>query len=480
MTPPWVETVSKEMMFPLAQASPEVVSENVDHGRNGLLDQHEVVQGDRLGRHLVVAAQRVEGVGDVLDVLRAELHSDVREPAGTGVAVAHDRGVGDDRAVTSGTVVDPDAVGVGTADVVAQFVGVHHQIPVLPRVVLHGVGEAPGEVRTQAVGVASAETRKPRDAAAEATATEEVGEVALDRPHVLVPVLTEGREFVAGAAGAPRVLLRPEPDVAEPQTHAEVPVVDVVRRGGQRRDVRGRGDPVPVEEAEQFLIGLDRESNPLAGFAGRRSGDAAARGVGNGGAGIDAGSSRLFQQVGSAEVLEQLGRNRREGVQSMDPDRSAVSSVGDAPGDAVGTDPSFDPGGTEAEERVTVGIAFDPAAEGEHRGHREVRVTTAGVGHEHPGVVGERIDRVEPQGDRAAEGEGEVADSHLAAELGGESGLVEQQRIDREVEARSPTPSPRWAGGGWESRRPASVAAVVGLRPAGFEDAGHRMNERRR
>ena len=132
-----------------------------------------------------------------------------------------------------------------------------------------------------------------------------------------------------------------------------------------------RGDAIAAEDSKQFLIGLDCESNPLAGAAGGRTRDAAARGVGNGGARIDAGTSGLVEQVRAAEILEQLGCDGREGVEPVDLDGATFEPVGHAPHDSVGANPAFDAGGTEAEERVTVGVPFDFAAEGEEENKGE-------------------------------------------------------------------------------------------------------------
>ena len=421
----------------------DVVARGVDHDRDAGLGPGEVRLGHIVHADGVAAEASTQRVAHVLDVLGAESQLHVGESAAADVAVAHDRAGRD--AVAAGAVVDTQVMGVRHAAVVAQLVVEDHEIPVRAVVVLDRVGEAPVQVPAHGIGIGATEAGEPRDAATETAAAQEVGEIAVDRGFVRLPVVAELAELVAGAGAVPGILARPEPEAVGDHRGTDIAGVDEARRRAEGGDVSRRGIGVPTEQPEEFGVGLDREADALAADAVRVSFDAIRVDV--------AGPARtygdrLFDEIGLAEVLEQFGGKRRHRVEPVDRRHASSRTVGETEANPVDRDPAFDTRWSERDEHVLLEGAGDAAGEGDRLRYREGSDITVDADELDRRVAAESLQCRKLEIDSTAIRQRETRDPHRRAERDGVSNLFEQHRIggQREAVAGIDTVRPPGAG----------------------------------
>ena len=150
-----------------------------------------------------------------------------------------------------------EVVGVRAAGVMAEFVGKHHHVPVLPVVVHQRRWEVAREVAANAEAVVGADRIEPRDAAAEGARTQKVRDIAADARHVGDPVAAKLGQLRAGRGLKPRIGSRPEAAVGQTELHARIAAVHLVGARNQRLHITERGRGVAAETVEEFLVGVD-------------------------------------------------------------------------------------------------------------------------------------------------------------------------------------------------------------------------------
>jgi hypothetical protein len=364
-------------------------------------------QGRRAGGE--VAAGGVEVFEDACFNAGAEAHVNIGEAAGAEVAVGHDGGVEGEGAVSVAAAVDGGCVavvGVPGAEVVAEFVGDDHEVPVVVGVVLDGEGEEASEVGRDAVGVVEiAGGVEVGNTAAESAAGEAVGDLAGDVGHGEVPVVLHLEEEVGGAAGADIgvVVGGEDADIGEEEADIDITLVDAAG-GGEQGDGVGRGEGgVAAVELGELVVGIDGDT-----------GDAAGRGAAGRGHGFvtdDLGEAVLGVEGGVSD-------DDGAGLVGVTQDHVGGEFVGEAVAGGAGGDDADAFGG--ADEAVDAAV---------HVGEEGERVRVAGDGaleEDETGEVDGGLGAIGLHGDNGRAG------SH-----GGEAGQFEglEALVDREGDA---------------------------------------------
>ena len=162
-------------------------------------------------------------------------------------------------------------VGVRHAEVVAELMSNHKDVPVLRGVVGKRRWEEPREIRRNSIAEVRAKSGRVGDTAAEASPRKHVRGVTNDRA-LGRPDAAKLHELCGCARRCPHIVdLRPKPEIRGTDANAEVSAVNRVQRRSQRGDIVGGGGNVAAEKLEEFEVGV--EGNPH--LATRHAGNAA-------------------------------------------------------------------------------------------------------------------------------------------------------------------------------------------------------------